>query len=402
VAVTESNRHATTAPHGSPVPAFSFEEQEIFRRDARRFVETEVTPQVDDWERQERIPRAFWLRLGELGYLGLAYPELYGGSGSTFTAQRIFLEELSRCGSLGVTLSVGVHTDMSANYILEFGSDAQRDRYLPSIIKGERICGIAITEPAAGSDVAGIRAEAQRRGSHFVLNGTKTFISNGIYGDLFVVAARTRAGSADRRHDGISLFIAERGIPGFSSSRKLEKMGFWASDTAELHFQECQIPDVNLLGEEGAGFVQLMKNLQRERLVIALVSCASAGRMLEEAVEYARQRRAFGEPLSHFQAIRHRIVDAASSLEAASTFVRHLAGRFESGIASDSDVSIGKLIATEAANQVADVAVQVFGGNGCMREFLSERYYRDARCLKVVGGSSEILKELIAKRMNLI
>jgi acyl-CoA dehydrogenase len=380
--------------------AFSPEDQDLFRANVRRFVDDEVCPFVDEWERTEQIPRSLWLRLGELGYLGLEYPEKYGGSESTFTAKRIFLEELCRCRAMAVPLSVGVHADMSSNYISDFGNDQQRKKFLPALIAGRRVCGVAITEPNAGSDVAGIRAEARRRGGNYVLNGNKTFISNGIYGDVFIVAARTNETAPARRHDGISLFIVERGTRGFSASGKLEKLGLWASDTAEIAFQDCEVPAENLLGKEGEGFRLMMKNLQRERLVIAIVGCASARQILDDAIRYARERRAFNEPLIKFQALRHRLVDTVTLLEVACTFVRDLATQFEGGTATDSLVSMGKLFAADVANQVADSAVQIFGGYGCMREFRIERFFRDARLLKIVGGSSEILREIIGKRLQ--
>ncbi|MGH9697906.1 MAG: acyl-CoA dehydrogenase family protein [Candidatus Acidiferrales bacterium] len=383
-------------------PEFTLEEQELFRRDARRFVEAEVIPYVDEWERTERIPGSFWKRIGELGYLGLEFPEAYGGSESTFTAKRIFLEELSRCGAMAVALSVGVHTDMSSTYILDLGTEEQRQKYLPQLIQGEKICGIAITEPDAGSDIAGIRMQVRRRKDSYVLNGSKTFISNGVYGDVFVVAARTQDVDQAHRTKGISLFIVERGIKGFSTSSKLEKLGWWASDTAELSFQDVEIPSQNLLGKEGEGFGHLVRNLQRERLIIAIVACASAIRVQERAIAYARDRHAFGQPLVQFQALRHRIADMVTLTEVASTFIRDLAGHFEAGRATDSLVSMGKLFATDVANQVADTAVQVFGGYGCTREFRIERFFRDARMLKIAGGSSEILREIIAKRLQLI
>jgi acyl-CoA dehydrogenase len=398
----EFNRDFMPAPaRRQESAAFTFEDQELFRRDARRFVEAEVCPSVDQWERNEEIPRSFWRRLGDLGYLGLEYPEAYGGSGSGFTAKRIFLEELSRCRAMSVALTVSVHTDMSTTYILELGSEEQRQKYLPPLIRGEKVCGVAITEPGAGSDVAGIRTQVRSGRDTYILNGSKTFITNGVYGDVFVVAARSRELDPARRSDGISLFIVERGTKGFSTSRKLEKLGWWASDTAELSFEDCEIPAINLLGEKGEGFEHLMRNLQRERLVIAVVACASAHRALEDTLEYARERRAFGELLGHFQALRHRIADMAALVEVASTFVCDLAQRFESGSATDSLVSMGKLFATDVANEVADTAVQVFGGYGCMREFRIERFFRDARILKIAGGSSEILREIIARRLQL-
>lgn len=311
------------------------------------------------------------------------------------------LEELSRTGAMAVALAVGVHTDMSVPYILELGSEEQRCQYLPSLISGERVCGIAITEPGAGSDVGGIRTQARKYGETYVLNGSKTFITNGVYGDVFIVAARTHEPDPTRRSSGISLFIVERGTKGFSTSRKLEKLGWWSSDTAELAFDECEIPARNLLGEEDSGFKHLMKNLQRERLVIAVVACASAQKVLELTLAYAQERRVFGEPLAHFQALRHRIADVVTLMEVTRTFVNSLAEGFESGNTSDSQVSMGKLFAADVANQVADTAVQVFGGYGCMREFRIERFFRDARILKIAGGTSEILREIIARRLQL-
>ena len=394
-------RKITERPESAQSSSFTIEDQELFRRDVRRFVESEVTPYVDEWERSEQIPRSFWKRLGELGYLGLEYPEAVGGSEGSFGAKRIFLEELSRCKAMAVPLTVGVHSDMSTTYILDLGSKEQHERLLPSLLSGDKVCGIAITEPDAGSDVAGIRATARKTGDVYVLNGSKTFISNGVYGDIFVVAARTNETEPARRHEGISLLVVERGLKGFSTSRKLEKLGLWASDTAELSFQDCEVSSRDLLGEEGKGFVQLMKNLQRERLIVAIVACASARLALEDAFAYARQRRAFGEPLVRFQALRHRLADMATLVEVASTFIRDLAVQFETGVATDASVSMGKLFAAEVANQVADATVQVFGGYGCMREFPVERFFRDARLLKIVGGSTEILREIIAKRIEL-
>lgn len=380
-------------------PALTAEEQQVFRRDVRRFVEREIVPHVNEWEKDERIPQAVWRRLGELGYLGLEVPEEYGGSQSGFMSTLIFVEELSRCGSMGVAISVGVHTDMSSPYIRRLGTAEQRRRYLPAIVSGERICAVAISEPGAGSDVAGVRTRAKRRGDSYVLSGSKTFITNGVYGDVFVVVARTGDPQPGRRHEGISLFIVEKGTKGFSVSRKLEKIGWWASDTAELAFDDCEIPASSLLGEEGAGFRELMTNLQRERLVLGVIGYAGAGRVLEQAVDYARERKVFEQPLTAFQTIRHRLADMATSVEVARRFVHSLVPEFEANSASDADVSMAKVVACDAASLVADGAVQIFGGYGCMREFGIERFYRDARILPIGGGSTEILKEIIAKRL---
>lgn len=382
-------------------PQLFTEEQELFRQNVRRFVETEIIPQVDEWEKEERIPRPIWQRFGELGYLGVEYPGNYGGSESTFLSTLVFIEELARCRSMGVAISITVHTDMATPYILRLGSAEQKQKYLPPLIAGEQICAIAVTEPGAGSDVAAIQTRAEKQGKLYRLNGSKTFITNGVYGDVFVVAARTDKGRPDRRHEGISLFVVERGTKGFAVSRKLEKIGWWASDTAELSFEDCEIPLHHLLGQEGQGFKYIMQNFQRERLVLAIIAYASAGRALEDAVAYARERKAFGRPLIGFQTMRHRLAEMATSYEAARQFVRHVARLYEAKEAGDDFISMAKLVATRAASQIADDAVQVFGGYGCMQEFRIERFYRDARILPIGGGTSEILKDIVAKRMGL-
>ena len=380
-------------------PALTAEEQQVFRRDVRRFVESEIVPHVNEWEKDERVPRALWRRLGDLGYLGLETPDEYGGSQSSFTSTLIFMEELSRCGSMGVVAGVAVHTDMSSPYIMRLGTPEQRRRYLPSFVSGERICAVAISEPGAGSDVAGVKTRATRHGDSYVLNGSKTFITNGVYGDVFVVVARTGDGRPGSRHEGISLFVVEKGTTGFSVSKKLEKIGWWASDTAELAFVDCEIPAANLLGGEGAGFRELMTNLQRERLLLGVIGYAGAGRILERSVEYARDRKVFDRPLAELQTIRHRLAEMATAVETARRFVHSLVPEFEAGTASDSVVSMSKIVACDAASLVADSAVQIFGGYGCMRESGIERFYRDVRILPIGGGSSEILKEIIAKRI---
>src|SRR5512134_1023421 len=299
------------------------EEHELLRRTVRAFVEKEVTPHVQEWEAAGRIPRAFWRRMGELGLLGLDFPVEYGGGGADFLASVVLGEEMARCRSGGVAFSVLVHTDMSSPWLTRFGNDAQKRKYLPGIIKGEIVCALGITEPGTGSDMANLSTRAVRKGDHYLLTGSKIFITNGVYGDLYFVAARPAAGTSERRHDGISMFLVERGLPGFEVSRKLDKMGMRASDTAELAFHECPVPAENLLGVEGRGFQQLATGLQRERIMAAVLALSGAAQALEDTLAYLRERQAFGGPLGGKQALRHRVADMATEIEAARRLLYH-------------------------------------------------------------------------------
>ncbi|PYM12528.1 MAG: acyl-CoA dehydrogenase [Candidatus Rokuibacteriota bacterium] len=387
-----------------PVRAGSFAspfrpEHDLLRRTIRTFVEREVAPHVDDWEDAGRIPRSFWRRMGELGLLGLDFPPEYGGGGGDLLSSVVLGEEMARCRSGGVAFSVLVHTDMSSPWLVRFGTDAQKRKYLPSIVAGETVCALGITEPGAGSDMAGITMRAERRGDCYLLTGSKTFITNGVYGDLYFVAARTGAGTATRRHDGISMFLAERGLPGFEVSAKLDKMGMRASDTATLSFHESPVPAANLLGIEGRGFQQLAAGLERERLLAAVLALSGATQALEDTVRYLKERSAFGEPLAERQALRHRIADLATEIEAARALVYHAAELFADGAECATPVSMAKLFATEVANRVAYHAVQLHGDDGYMREFPVERFFRDVRLWTIASGTSEIMREIIARRV---
>jgi alkylation response protein AidB-like acyl-CoA dehydrogenase len=298
-----------------------------------------------------------------------------------------------------VAFSVLVHTDMSSPWLTRFGSETQKRRYLPGIIRGETVCALGITEPGTGSDMAAITTRAERRGDHYVLTGGKTFITNGVHGDLYFVAARTGAGTAERRHDGISMFLVERGLPGFTVSRTLDKMGMRASDTAELVFQDCPVPAANLLGVEGRGFQQLAAGLQRERIMAAVLALAGATQALEDTMTYLGQRVAFGEPLATKQVLRHRVADMATELEAARRLVYHAAGLYTAGEECVKEVSMAKLFATEVANRVAYQAVQLHGGYGYMREFPVERFFRDVRLWTIASGTSEMMREIIARSL---
>jgi acyl-CoA dehydrogenase len=381
-----------------PLSMFT-DEHEMLRRTVRAFVEKEVVPHVDAWEEAGRIPREFWRRLGELGLLGLEFPAEYGGGGGDFLSSVVLGEEMARCRSGGVAFSVLVHTDMSSPWLTRYGTEAQKRAYLPGIVRGETVCALGITEPGHGSDMAGIQTRAVRDGDHYLLTGNKIFITNGVYGDLYFIAARTGPGTAERRHAGISMFLVERGTSGFTVSRRLDKMGMRASDTAELSFHECPVPAANLLGEEGRGFHQLAAGLQRERIMAAVLALSGAGQALEDTTAYLRERQAFDGPLSGKQVLRHRVADMATEIEAARHLVHRAAGLYTAGRECVTEVSMAKLFATEVANRVAYQAVQLHGGYGYMRELPVERFFRDVRLWTIASGTSEIMREIIAKRL---
>jgi acyl-CoA dehydrogenase len=375
------------------------DEHEMLRRTVRAFVEKEVVPHVDAWEEAGRIPRAFWRRLGELGLLGLEFPPEHGGGGGDFLSSVVLGEEMARCRSGGVAFSVLVHTDMSSPWLTRYGTEAQKRRYLPGIVRGETVCALGITEPGTGSDMAAIATRAVRDGDHYRLTGSKLFITNGVYGDLYFVAARTGPGTPDRRHAGVSMFLVERDTPGFTVSRQLDKMGMRASDTAELSLQDCPVPAGNLLGEEGRGFQQLAAGLQRERIMAAVLALSGAAQALEDTLAYLRERHAFDGPLAAKQALRHRVADMATEIEAARHLVYHAAALYTAGRDCVTEVSMAKLFATEAANRVAYQAVQLHGGYGYMREFPVERFFRDVRLWTIASGTSEIMREIVARRL---
>ena len=389
------------------------DEHAMLRRTVRAFVEKEVAPQVDAWEEAGRIPRAFWRRLGELGLLGLEFPTEYGGAGGDFLSSVVLGEEMARCRSGGVAFSVLVHTDMSSPWLTRYGTDAQKRRYLPGIVSGETVCALGITEPGTGSDMASITTRAVRDGDCYRLTGSKIFITNGVYGDLYFVAARVAGrgeaegepsnsisqGGKNKRHHGISMFLVERDTPGFTVSRRLDKMGMRASDTAELSLQDCPVPALNLLGEEGRGFHQLAAGLQRERIMAAVLALSGAAQALEDTLAYVRERHAFGEPLAAKQALRHRLADMATEIAAARHLVYHAASLYTAGRDCVTEVSMAKLFATEVANRVAYQAVQLHGGYGYMSEFPVERFFRDVRLWTIASGTSEIMREIVAKRL---
>lgn len=375
------------------------EEHEIFRKTVRDFVRNEVRPFVDEWEEREQYPREIFRRMGELGFLGIRYPVRYGGSEADWLTTIVFIEELGRGGSLGFLMSTLVQTDMASPAINFLGTHEQKERFLVPMIRGEKIGAIGVTEPNHGSDVASIETKAERRGDVYIINGTKIFITNGTQADLITLAVRT--GRRDEGYKGISLFVFETNTPGFSVGRKLKKLGNLASDTAELIFQDCPVPKENLLGEEGRGFYGIMKGFEGERLVGGFMALTGAQIALEEAIRYGKERIQFGRPLVGFQVTRHKIVDMLVEIEHARIYGYHVARLMDSGTPCNREVSIFKLYSTEMAFRVANKALQIHGGYGYMKEYLIERLFRDIRLYTIGGGSSEIMKEIISKDMDL-
>ncbi|HEU5323895.1 MAG TPA: acyl-CoA dehydrogenase family protein [Methylomirabilota bacterium] len=375
------------------------EQHEMFRAAVRAFVEREVMPHVEAWEAAGRMPKSLWARMGALGFFGVEYDEKYGGGGADFLTSCVLHEECARarCGSFA--MAVGVHTDMASPHLYWTGSETLKARYLPGICRGETLTALAVTEPGGGSDVAAIRTRARRDGDHYVLDGAKTFITNGATADLYFVAARVEAGEAGRRHRGISMFLVERGTPGFTVGRTLDKMGMRASDTAELAFADVRVPAENLLGREGVGFYEVMRVFQRERLVAGLHAVSMAARALEDTVAYVRQRHAFGGPLSDKQVVRHKLADLATLVEAGRWLTYAGCLKFQAGEDAVRDVSMVKLFTTEMVNRVAYDCVQLHGGYGYMREYPVERFARDARLFTIGAGTSEIMKDIIAKEI---
>ena len=375
------------------------EQHQMFRATVRAFVDKEVAPHVEEWEAAGRMPKTLWRRMGELGFFGLEYDEKYGGAGADVMMSAVLHEECGRSRSGSFAMAVGVHCDMASPHLYWTGSEALKDKYLPAICRGEALTAIAVTEPGGGSDVAAIRTRAVRDGDHYVLNGSKMFITNGATADIYFVAARVEAGRDGKRHQGISMFLVERDTPGFGVSRTLDKMGMRASDTAELSFQDMRVPGENLLGREGVGFYEVMRVFQRERLVAGLHAVAMADRGLEDTIAYVKERQAFGGPLSDKQAIRHRLAEMATDVEAGRWLTYAAWQKYQAGEEAVREISMVKLFTAEMVNRVAYGCVQLHGGYGYMREYAVERFARDARLMTIGGGTSEIMKDIIAKAL---
>ena len=378
-------------------PIYFTEEHRQFRDNLRRYIDQEIVPRAAPWEDAGMVPRAVMRQMGELGYLGVRYPEAYGGSGLDTVYSAILAEELGRSTYGGYAVTVTVHTDMASPHLANFGTPEQLKRYLPSLIRGETVCSVAVTEPDAGSDVAGIRTRAVRDGDHWVINGSKMFITNGVHGDLYFVGAKTDPTAKGSR--GISIFIVEKGTPGFRVGRALKKSGWLCSDTAELVFENCRIPAANLLGGENKGFYQIMRNFQNERMVIGAQAMGEAARAIEMTVDYVRERKAFGATLWDKQAIRQRLAMRAAQVEAGRALVYHAAWLDAQGKDCVKEVSMVKALCGELVNEVLYDCQQFHGGFGYMHEAAIARMVRDARVEAIGGGATEVMLEEVAKRM---
>jgi alkylation response protein AidB-like acyl-CoA dehydrogenase len=373
------------------------EEHTAFRDLARSFAEKHIVPHHDRWEREGIVDRELWTRAGEAGLLGTDIPVEYGGGGQLdFRFNAVLDEELVRVGASGV--GFGLHNDVVGPYLRELSTEEQKQRWLPGFCSGEIITAIAMSEPAAGSDLAGIKTGARRDGDSYVLNGSKTFITNGIHADLVIVVAKT---DPDKGAHGISLLIVERGMAGFERGRNLDKVGLKAQDTAELFFDDVRIPAENLLGAQDQGFYHLMQMLPQERLSIAVAAVAACEKMVEMTVDYVKGRTAFGRPIGSFQNTRFTMAELATETTIARTFVNHCVAEHLEGRLTVSDAAMAKWWTTELQNKVADRCLQMHGGYGYMSEYPISKAWRDSRVQSIYGGSTEIMKEIVGRFMGL-
>lgn len=373
-------------------------EHDEFRATARSYFETVCVPHADEWEERGYVDREAWLEAGKLGLLGWEMPEKYGGLGiKDFRYNAVLDEEYWLTGTVGIGL--GVQNDILAGYFADLTTEEQKQRWLPGYVSGELITAIAMSEPGAGSDLANVKTSARRDGTDFIVNGTKTFISNGLLADLVVVVCRTDP-DADKPHKGLSLIVVEAGMPGFARGRKLDKIGQKSADTAELVFEDVRVPAENLIGEENRGFYHLMRNLHAERLGIAVHSVASARRAVDLSVQYARDRKAFGQPIGTFQVNRHAIAQMQTEVEVMQTYVDKCIMGVNSGELSADEAAGAKWWTTEAQWRIIDRCLQLHGGYGYINEYEIARLWRDARVQRIYGGTNEIMLDIVGKGMG--
>ena len=373
------------------------DEHRIFRDSLKRFLAKEITPHVEEWEEAGIVPREAWKKMGEQGFLAMNVPEEYGGLGADFLYSVIVTEELVRTNHSG--LAAPLHTDIIVPYIVAFATEEQKHKYLPGCISGDIITAIAMTEPNTGSDLAAIKTTAVESGDDVIINGQKTFISNGINCDLLVLAARDP--KEENPHAAVDLYLVEAGTPGFEKGKQIKKVGWHSQDTAELYFTDCRIPKANRLGEKGSGFLKLMLKLQQERLVCAIGAVAAAEYMLEITIQYCKERTAFGRPLTKFQNTQFEIVEMATETRLGRTFIDKLIADHMEGKQIVVDVSMAKYWTTEMASRVADRCMQLFGGYGYCEEYPIARAWRDIRVTRIFAGTNEIMKTIAARFMGL-
>ncbi|WP_071870548.1 acyl-CoA dehydrogenase family protein [Atopomonas hussainii] len=372
-------------------------EHQLIRDSVRRFVEVEILPHIADWEEAESFPRELYRKAGAAGILGIGYPEQYGGSyeGDVF-AKVAASEELMRSGSGGLVAGLG-SLDIGLPPVLKWAKPALRERVVPEVLSGEKIIALAITEPSGGSDVANLKTRAVRDGDFYRVTGSKTFITSGVRADYYTVAVRT----GGEGFGGVSLLLIEKDTPGFTVGRSLKKMGWWASDTAELFFDDCKVPVENLIGMENLGFACIMANFQSERLALAIMANMTSQLALDEAMRWAREREAFGKPIGKFQVQKHRLAEMATQLEVSREFTYRQAAKMAAGKNVVKEISMAKNFATDVSDRITYDATQILGGMGFMRESLVERLYRDNRILSIGGGTREIMNEIISKQLGL-
>ncbi len=373
------------------------EEHRIFRNSLRRYLEKEVIPHVEEWEEAGIVPKSAWQGMGAQGFLGMGVPEEYGGLGADFLYSVIVTEEMVRTNHSG--LAASLHSDIIVPYIVAFASEEQKRRYLPGCVSGDIITAIAMTEPNTGSDLAAMRTTAVADGDEFVINGQKTFISNGINCDLLILAARDPA--EQNPHSAVDLYLVEAGTKGFEKGKKIKKVGWHSQDTAELYFTDCRIPRANRLGDKGTGFLKLMLKLQQERLVCAIAAVAAAELILEITIQYCKERTAFGRPLSKFQHTQFELVEMATEVKLGRTFLDKLIVDHMEGRNIVVEVSMAKYWTTDMACRTADRGVQLFGGYGYCEEYPIARAWRDTRVMRIFAGTNEIMKTIAARFMGL-
>jgi len=374
------------------------DEHEQFRQEFRRFAKAEVEPRIEGWNAAGISDRATWRKLGEAGYLGANQPEAYGGAGADFLYDAIVIEELAYMRAHA--LQTSLHVDICMPYLTHYGSEAQKQRFLTKAITGECLVAIAMTEPGTGSDLANVQTRAIRDGDHYVVNGAKTFISNGQNCDLVIVVAKTDP-DATPPHAGISLILVEADTPGFERGRNLDKLGLKGQDTSELFFHDCRVPAENLLGQEGQGFKMLMQQLQQERLCIGVGSMASCRRALDDTIEYVKERRAFGQPIAAFQNTQFKVAELETQVQIGQAFVDRLLEAHVRGDDIVTEVSMSKWWTTDLQKRLTSECLQLFGGYGFMDEYPISRDYADAAVQSIYAGTNEIMKVIIARRMGL-
>ncbi|MBU2953345.1 acyl-CoA dehydrogenase family protein [Marinobacter sp. F3R08] len=373
------------------------ETHEHVRATARKFIETQVLPNIEAWEEAGEFPRDLYKKAGDAGLLGIGFPEALGGIGEGDIFMKVAVsEELMRSTSGGLVAGLG-SLDIGLPPVARWAKKDIREQIVPPVLRGEKIAALAVTEPGGGSDVANLKTRAVRNGDHYLVNGSKTFITSGMRADHYTVAVRTGGES----HGGISLLLIDRDMPGFSTGKKLKKMGWWASDTAELFFEDCRVPANRLIGAENAGFIAIMSNFLFERLSLAIMAYMTAQLAYEQALEYTQQRKAFGRNLTGFQITRHKLVDMATQIDVAREYTYRCAALMQAGKNPIKEVAMAKNFSVDVCEKVTREAVQLLGGMGYMRETVVERLYRDAKILSIGGGTTEIMKELIAKQIKL-